>query len=537
MLKKLFYWTMLLSITVAMSQTEKGYKVKYLGSNEQSASNAYCIGGTLDNLPITEFNIIMNGTAFPEEEEVYKFTDGNDIYYYFVVDIYNSPFSDRDAFFSSSFSLESNLCNVPRDRGHRVKYIGTTQQQAESNSCPLLLNNIAETRLNINTSTPLTNGGIYLSSTVEGIKYYYIVGSISSYFSDRDFFDISEFSQIIFSQFCDQDGDGVEDEMDNCPFVSNANQLDADSDGFGNVCDNCISFFNPNQIDSDEDGRGDGCDNCPNISNSNQSDSDNDGIGNICDNCPNNFNPDQADSDNDGIGNICDPVDNNARPNLKFSDLDIKVDGVTFNVYNSVPIFKKSKSHEFKFKFGNSDVGVAENVSFRMIVSTNGNNYPFPNGTGQLSQYGPNFHQVGTITGNTVKDYTFIDIFDDAMGSLFLQENRDYVMYIHVDYDGNITESNENDNITSFFFRWDDPTTITSFPTGGGIIEPGIATLKKSKDFLNTSVIIFDLSGREIKNLKIDTNDYMSNSYFETLKSGVYILKFENGVVEKIVID
>lgn len=35
---------------------------------------------------------------------------------------------------------------------------------------------------------------------------------------------------------------------DNCPFVSNANQLDSDGDGFGNLCDNCPFVPNPDQV-------------------------------------------------------------------------------------------------------------------------------------------------------------------------------------------------------------------------------------------------------------------------------------------------
>ena len=58
----------------------------------------------------------------------------------------------------------------------------------------------------------------------------------------------------------DSDGDGVPDSRDNCPQVSNANQLNNDDDRRGDLCDNCISTTNNNQSDLDGDGEGDVCD-------------------------------------------------------------------------------------------------------------------------------------------------------------------------------------------------------------------------------------------------------------------------------------
>ena len=76
----------------------------------------------------------------------------------------------------------------------------------------------------------------------------------------------------------DSDGDGINDDVDNCPNDSNADQADSDGDGTGDVCDDT-----PNPVDSDGDGINDDVDNCPNDSNADQTDSDGDGTGDVCD--------------------------------------------------------------------------------------------------------------------------------------------------------------------------------------------------------------------------------------------------------------
>ena len=60
----------------------------------------------------------------------------------------------------------------------------------------------------------------------------------------------------------DADGDGVCQNLDNCPTVSNASQANADADSFGDACDNCPNVSNNSQSDVDGDGDGDACDNC-----------------------------------------------------------------------------------------------------------------------------------------------------------------------------------------------------------------------------------------------------------------------------------
>lgn len=93
----------------------------------------------------------------------------------------------------------------------------------------------------------------------------------------------------------DTDGDGITDDHDNCPLVSNHSQLDEDGDAVGNACDNCNLVHNNDQKDSDGDGVGDRCD----------GDIDGDGVPDDTDNCPLVFNPNQLDANNTGIGDAC----------------------------------------------------------------------------------------------------------------------------------------------------------------------------------------------------------------------------------------
>ncbi|MCH2585006.1 MAG: thrombospondin type 3 repeat-containing protein [Planctomycetes bacterium] len=65
--------------------------------------------------------------------------------------------------------------------------------------------------------------------------------------------------KILCIQSTDSDQDGILDNMDNCPVVSNAGQEDSDGDGVGDECDNCINGANPDQADENGNGIGDAC--------------------------------------------------------------------------------------------------------------------------------------------------------------------------------------------------------------------------------------------------------------------------------------
>lgn len=96
----------------------------------------------------------------------------------------------------------------------------------------------------------------------------------------------------------DTDGDGVADDVDNCPVTANPDQADADVDGVGDACDNCPETANTDQQDTDGNGIGDACEAV--------TDTDGDGVPDETDNCPAVPNPDQNDADGNGIGDACD---------------------------------------------------------------------------------------------------------------------------------------------------------------------------------------------------------------------------------------
>ena len=132
----------------------------------------------------------------------------------------------------------------------------------------------------------------------------------------------------------DSDGDGITNNLDNCPSTANADQADTDGDGIGDVCDNAPNISNANQLDTDGDGEGDVSDTDDDgdgvadsedafpldasesadtdgdgVGDSADPDLDNDGILDTVDNCLYTPNADQLDTDADGIGNVCDSDD------------------------------------------------------------------------------------------------------------------------------------------------------------------------------------------------------------------------------------
>ena len=222
--------------------------------------------------------------------------------------------------------------------------IGTQEKFAQTG-----LNGIATAQMVLNqpagsyTLSAQTNGGavIFLNS------------------SDSDPFTIGS---------TDSDGDGVADDVDNCPDLANADQANFDGDFYGDACDpdddndgvadedDAFPFNQAESRDTDGDGIGDNAD--TDDDNDGQSDSDeatcgsdpkdasssspdndgdgspdcvdpdddNDGVNDDVDNCPSTANTDQADSDGDGVGDACDNCPTFANPSQADADGDGKGD-------------------------------------------------------------------------------------------------------------------------------------------------------------------------------------------------------------------
>lgn len=120
----------------------------------------------------------------------------------------------------------------------------------------------------------------------------------------------------------DSDGDGLNDNIDNCPSIANADQADFDLDGEGDVCDSdddndgtndeddAFPYDYSESLDTDGDG----------IGNNEDYDDDADGILDSFDNAPLVVNAIVVDSDNDGVIDSVDAYPND--PNKQYSGSD-----------------------------------------------------------------------------------------------------------------------------------------------------------------------------------------------------------------------
>ena len=156
----------------------------------------------------------------------------------------------------------------------------------------------------------------------------------------------------------DTDGDGVPDASDNCPVLTNPNQMDTDDGGAGNACD----------PDDDGDGVWDERDNCPLVSNPDQTNTDSgpidngpkltgdditnpfeDNIGDACD----------GDADNDWLSDADEPA-HGTNPYNRDTDGDTVLDGAEV-ILGSNPLNRASKPNLQPPNDSDSD-GLPDNI-------------------------------------------------------------------------------------------------------------------------------------------------------------------------------
>jgi hypothetical protein len=118
------------------------------------------------------------------------------------------------------------------------------------NLCALYNVTLGVNELNISYNTELPMNTAYAMETQ--LRYNGFTGTAIIY-------DNTGTGQV----FCDNDGDTVYDDTDNCPNVSNFGQENVDNDWWGDACDNCPFLCNSNQLDADGDDIGDVCDDTP----------------------------------------------------------------------------------------------------------------------------------------------------------------------------------------------------------------------------------------------------------------------------------
>ncbi len=165
----------------------------------------------------------------------------------------------------------------------------------------------------------------------------------------------------------DLDGDEVPD------VVVGAPALRGTGAGSGNYQGAAVVLL---MKDSDHDGLDDNLDNCPNVSNADQADADNDGVGDLCDNCKNLPNPSQSDVNGDGTGDTCEPVKvtltTTGTPASPSWNLEVECGAYTVTQVNGAIVLPAGATNPKTLSLSGASIGAGSGASGPGLVSPSG---------------------------------------------------------------------------------------------------------------------------------------------------------------------
>jgi hypothetical protein len=265
-----------------------------------------------------------------------------------------------------------------------------------------------------------------------------------------------------------------------------------------------------------------------------ENDLDSDGILDADDSCPTIPNTGN-DLDQDGIDDACDDSDDRER-NLTITDLRVFVGNTEYNVFNGAqPLLNENEEVRFVVTVSNDGDFEASSSKLDALFSVSSNAYPGATGIQVVSLDRGN---AGVIQGNSSATDELVEYFSNFVGGIQLFENTPYFIFVHVDYDNDVDETDETNqnNIVVFEVRYNDtqgatgpgPITITPPDSRRNLNtdKPNRLTADKFVENKPYEVKIYSFDGVLVKK-EIVSNDLDERSLIIRLEKGIYIVKTE----------